>query len=102
MNEQKNLLLAIVVSLIILLIFQYLFPTEKQMIEEVSEKYERSVPNPPKIDPKRLKRKQEEDGVKVAFPRRSGRSQDAESTPIRSEPSANLEPTMDQKRKNAK
>ncbi len=34
MNEQKNLLLAIVVSLIILLIFQYLFPTERQMIEE--------------------------------------------------------------------
>ena len=34
MNEQKNLLLAIVVSLIILLIFQYLFPTERKMIEE--------------------------------------------------------------------
>ena len=34
MNEQKNLLLAIVASLIILLIFQYLFPTEKKMIEE--------------------------------------------------------------------
>ena len=28
MNEQKNLLLAIVVSLLILLIFQYFFPTE--------------------------------------------------------------------------
>ena len=34
MNEQKNLLLAIVLSLIILLIFQYLFPTERKMIEE--------------------------------------------------------------------
>ena len=34
MNEQKNLLLAIVASLIILLIFQYLFPTERKMIEE--------------------------------------------------------------------
>ena len=34
MNEQKNLLLAIVASLIILLIFQYLFPTERRMIEE--------------------------------------------------------------------
>ncbi len=34
MNEQKNLLLAIVVSLIILLIFQYLFPTERKMIQE--------------------------------------------------------------------
>ena len=33
MNEQKNLLLAIVVSLIILLIFQYLFPNEKKEIE---------------------------------------------------------------------
>ena len=31
MNEQKNLLLAIVASLIILLIFQYLFPTEKNI-----------------------------------------------------------------------
>ena len=38
MNEQKNLLLAIVVSLIILLIFQYLFPTEKKIIEENIEK----------------------------------------------------------------
>lgn len=34
MNEQKNLLLAIVASLIILLIFQYLFPTERKIIEE--------------------------------------------------------------------
>ena len=34
MNEQKNLLLAIVASLIIFLIFQYLFPTERKMIEE--------------------------------------------------------------------
>ena len=34
MNEQKNLLLAIVVSLIILLIFQYLFPTERKIVEE--------------------------------------------------------------------
>ena len=34
MNEQKNLLLAIVASLIILLIFQYFFPTERKMIEE--------------------------------------------------------------------
>ena len=34
MNEQKNLSLAIVASLIILLIFQYLFPTERKMIEE--------------------------------------------------------------------
>ena len=34
MNEQKNLLLAIVASLIILLIFQYLFPTERKLIEE--------------------------------------------------------------------
>ena len=34
MNEQKNLLLAIVASLIILLIFQYLFPTERKMTEE--------------------------------------------------------------------
>ena len=34
MNEQKNLLLAIVASLIILLIFQYLFPTERKMIEK--------------------------------------------------------------------
>ena len=34
MNEQKNLLLAIVASLIILLIFQYLFPTERKMIDE--------------------------------------------------------------------
>ena len=34
MNEQKNLLLAIVASLIILLVFQYLFPTERKMIEE--------------------------------------------------------------------
>ncbi len=34
MNEQKNLLLAIVASLIILLIFQYLFPTERRIIEE--------------------------------------------------------------------
>ena len=33
MNEQKNLLLAIVVSLIILLIFQYLFPNEKKVTE---------------------------------------------------------------------
>ncbi len=32
MNEQKNLLLAIVASLIILLIFQYLFPTEKKIV----------------------------------------------------------------------
>ena len=37
MNEQKNLLLAIVASLIILLIFQYLFPTERKMIEESVE-----------------------------------------------------------------
>ena len=34
MNEQKNLLLAIVASLIILLIFQYLFPTERKITEE--------------------------------------------------------------------
>ena len=34
MNEQKNLLLAIVASLIILLIFQYLFPAERKLIEE--------------------------------------------------------------------
>ena len=34
MNEQKNLLLAIVASLIILLIFQYLFPTEKKSVKE--------------------------------------------------------------------
>ena len=34
MNEQKNLLLAIVASLIILLIFQYLFPTERKMVEQ--------------------------------------------------------------------
>ena len=34
MNEQKNLLLAIVASLIILLIFQYLFPTERKIVEE--------------------------------------------------------------------
>ena len=33
MNEQKNLLLAIVVSLIILLIFQYLFPNEKKVTD---------------------------------------------------------------------
>ena len=33
MNEQKNLLLAIVASLMILLIFQYLFPTERKIIE---------------------------------------------------------------------
>tara|TARA_B100000963_G_C22622157_1_gene670485 strand:- start:641 stop:2302 length:1662 start_codon:yes stop_codon:yes gene_type:complete len=32
MNEQKNLLLAIVVSLLILLIFQYFFPTNKEDI----------------------------------------------------------------------
>ena len=37
MNEQKNLLLAIVASLIILLIFQYLFPTERKTKEETVE-----------------------------------------------------------------
>ena len=37
MNEQKNLLLAIVVSLIILLIFQYLFPNEKKVIESSNQ-----------------------------------------------------------------
>ena len=37
MNEQKNLLLAIVASLIILLIFQYLFPTPKRVAEKVNE-----------------------------------------------------------------
>ncbi len=34
MNEQKNLLLAIVASLIILMIFQYLFPTERNISED--------------------------------------------------------------------
>jgi YidC/Oxa1 family membrane protein insertase len=34
MNEQKNLLLAIVASLIILLIFQYLFPTDRNISKE--------------------------------------------------------------------
>ena len=34
MNEQKNLLLAIVASLIILMIFQYLFPTERKITED--------------------------------------------------------------------
>ena len=37
MNEQKNLLLAIVASLIILLIFQYLFPTEKKPAQETTK-----------------------------------------------------------------
>ena len=37
MNEQKNLLLAIVASLIILLIFQYLFPTERKPSQEVTK-----------------------------------------------------------------
>ena len=36
MNDQKNLLLAIVASLIILLIFQYLFPTEKKSVQETT------------------------------------------------------------------
>ena len=46
MNEQKNLLLAIVASLIILLIFQYLFPTERKMIEE-NVKSENQIKNVP-------------------------------------------------------
>ena len=37
MNEQKNLLLAIVVSLLILLIFQYFFPTNKEDINTKEE-----------------------------------------------------------------
>ncbi len=36
MNEQKNLLLAIVSSLLILLIFQYFFPTENKKVVEKS------------------------------------------------------------------
>ncbi len=37
MNEQKNLLLAIVASLIILLIFQYLFPTDRKPSQEATK-----------------------------------------------------------------
>ena len=50
MNEQKNLLLAIVASLIILLIFQYLFPTEKKIVNDnnsktlENQKIEQSIP----------------------------------------------------------
>ncbi len=40
MNEQKNLLLAIVFSLLILLIFQYFFPGEKTSFENQNKKYE--------------------------------------------------------------
>ncbi|MAJ24525.1 MAG: membrane protein insertase YidC, partial [Rickettsiales bacterium] len=40
MNEQKNLLLAIVASLIILLIFQYLFPTEKTEVKKKLDSFE--------------------------------------------------------------
>ena len=52
MNEQKNLLLAIVASLIILLIFQYLFPTERKMIEEnvESENQIKEVPQEKILD----------------------------------------------------
>ncbi len=37
MNEQKNLLLAIVASLLILLIFQYIFPNEKKVTENKTQ-----------------------------------------------------------------
>ena len=52
MNEQKNLLLAIVASLIILLIFQYLFPTERKIIEEnvESENQIKEVPQEKILD----------------------------------------------------
>ena len=37
MNEQKNLLLAIISSLLILLIFQYFFPSENKQVMENEE-----------------------------------------------------------------
>ena len=41
MNEQKNLLLAIVASLLILLIFQYFFPGEKP--SSIEDKNQNSI-----------------------------------------------------------